>query len=371
MGNHKNMHTKYKLLTAALFVAVLIPGISFAQNQSTSTQGAITISADSAEPVSGVDVMGSIGNTLMIFRVTETSNVENALITDLIITDAVASTTKVKAAFSNLTMWNGSTMLGSAGAPTIRGNGYIYPFHFANPIVVPRGNSLSLTLKGDVASYPSGGATDNSVHVFKIAQAGDVSALGASSNRKVKVTVQAAKGNPMTVLRSTLMVTATPLGASQNRMKNAVDQLGTVTLFANTAGPVALNALTINFAGSAIMQGRITFMKSTQLVDQNGVNVTLEGAKEVVTSSTVKWTWPSGPAGWMISGGSAYNFVLRVNSTLIPPLASTSEWLFADILNASDVSYTDGLDASATQKLHLPAALVPITINSVSYTAGQ
>ena len=60
--------------------------------------------------------MGSNGNPLATFRFTETSNIENVKITDLKVFDSVTATTSVKAAFSNLTLWKGSTQLGTAGS---------------------------------------------------------------------------------------------------------------------------------------------------------------------------------------------------------------------------------------------------------------
>jgi hypothetical protein len=45
--------------------------------------------------------------------------------------------------------------------------------------------------------------------------------------------------------------------------------------------------------------------------------------------------------------------------------------LAANIQNATDVSYADALDASATVISSLPANTVPLTINSVTYPVGQ
>ena len=93
---------------------------------------------------------------------------------------------------------------------TIANNGtYQYSFHFASPIIVPQANTTLVTLKGDIATYSGGGATDNSSHVFSIAASSDVTALGQTSNKTVSVT-GTGSGNAMTVLRSTMTVNTSP-----------------------------------------------------------------------------------------------------------------------------------------------------------------
>ena len=61
--------------------------------------------------------MGSTGNTLAVYRFQETANMENVKITDLTVTDdATSSATTTLPAFNNVTLWNGSTDLGTAGS---------------------------------------------------------------------------------------------------------------------------------------------------------------------------------------------------------------------------------------------------------------
>jgi hypothetical protein len=93
---------------------------------------AITVSLDSSNPAAAQVVMGSTGNSLAAFRFTETSNVENVKVTDLTVTDTVSP--GAKAAFSNLSLYNGSTLLGTAASAVASGaNTYTYGFHFAHP----------------------------------------------------------------------------------------------------------------------------------------------------------------------------------------------------------------------------------------------
>jgi hypothetical protein len=367
--------------------------ISFSSINCTSIQGqnlsfggnpTITVSADSTEPPSAQVVMGSTGNTLGVYRFTETSNIENVKVTDLQVIDYVsASTANAKAAFSNLQLWNGSTLLGTAGSPVtdVAGNAYIYSFHFGTPIVVPQANSISVTLKGDASSYSSQGATDNSLHQFEVASTTDsvsltsaqpVVALGATSNRPTTVSISGANGNQETVLRTTLAVTAAPLGTVNGRSKANPDDFGTVTLTANSAGPLSLNKLTFTFTGSAATSTLFT-SSTMSLIDQNGntVSPTVDNATETFNGLAATWTFATSTAGFQISAGSSYTFKLRLNTTVVPAISNQSESLSANVQSVGDVIYTDGLDASSTGGLSMPSASVPLPINSLSYAQGN
>ena len=136
-------------------------GTTSGQTVSFNGQPALTIAADSSNPPSGQIVQNSTGNTLAVFRFTETQNVENVKVTQMNVVDSVASS-GVKAAFSNVSLWNGSTELGVAASPTLdaSGTGYIYSFNsFNTPLIVPQGSSVSLTLKGDAGSFTNGSLT--------------------------------------------------------------------------------------------------------------------------------------------------------------------------------------------------------------------
>jgi len=343
---------------------------------------ALTISADTTQPPAGQIVMGSTGNTLALFRFTETSNVESIKVTDLNVLAAVTSTALVKANFSNLQIWNGSTLLGTAGSPIAdaSGTGYLYNFHFSTPIIVPQANSVSVTLKGDAASYASQGATDNSTTTFKIAATSDTNnntstltavSLGLTSNKPAAVTISSANGNTMTVLRSTLTVSAAALGGSQHNKSNP-DNVGTVTFSANSAGPIAVNTTTITLGGS----NGTSSVASLQLIDANGNDVVTAGEAASTTNigaGTKTWSFlPSGiGGGWQVTAGGSYTFTVRINSSAIPGTPSVSQSLTANIQNNTDVSYSDGLDASSTSNLNLPTAVTPIVINSIQYPQGQ
>ena len=155
-------------------------------------------------------------------------------------------------------------------------------------------------------------------------------------------------------------------------MKSVVDNLGTVTMSANPAGPVSLMKLVATFGGNIPSS---TFLSGVSLIDQNGLNVTSDGAT-VKTSApcsganTCTVTWGFSGTGFAIPGGLSYTFTLRINSTLIPPEMGVAETLTANIQTATSVAYKDGLDGAAITA-NVPPDAVPIVINTVTYPVGQ
>ncbi len=358
---------------------------------------AITVSLDSSASSANQLVMGSTGNSLAAFRFTETSNVENVKITDLNIFDTVGSTSTVKSGFGNLSLYNGTTLVGTAGSAVqslnatsgvSNGAGYLYSFHFATPVVVPQANSISLVLKGDVSSYSSSGATDNTTHVFKIATSTDannntqnlaVVALGNSSNAAATTTISSANGNAQTLLRTKLTVTGTPLGLASGRSKTSVDDLATVNFTADAAGAALLNTVTITFSGSAPQATGTLFFgagttSSVQLYDPANGNSYFPVSGVSGTSLTFNLATVSGVLGspYTVSAGTTKNFNLRIKSSSNTSLAQNgvSQTLSATIAANTDVVWTDGLD-TAVNTANLPTVVIPVQLQSVSYAAGS
>jgi len=353
-------------------------------------QSTVTVALDSGSPAASQLVMGSSGNTLGIFRFTETSNVEDIKITDLNVFQQVTATT-TKSAFGGLALYNGAVLLGTAGSATMAasssnpGPGYYYQFHFATPVVVPQANSVSLTLKGDVASYTSSGATDNTTHIFKIATSTDtvndtaqetVVAMGSTSNSTSVVTLSSATANTMTVLRSKLSVSATPLGNTSGRAKSSVDDLATINFAADSAGSVKLSSVTITFSGSA--PSSTAFYNATSTATSCATCVVqLYDANSAVSyyptaSSSNSLSFDLG--NYQISNGTSKSFTLRVNDTytgaMNTAVSGVSQSLSVTVNAATDVKWADSILSDATTGLNLEAKVVPVQIQSVSYAAG-
>lgn len=364
-------------------------------------QSSITVALDSNSPAARQLVMGSSGNVFGIFRFTETTNVENVKITDLYVFDLV-NATSVKSAFGNLGVYNDAgSLLASAGAATTYsstsnpGAGFYYKFSFASPVIVPRANSISLTLKGDVSSYSSSGAVDNTSHSFRIAEAfadsaidtiGEVVvALGATSNASSSVTTSTPNANAVTALRSKLTTSASGLGATSGRARSSVDELASISFAANSAGGVQVSSVTITFSGSG--PSNTNFFNTSEdpnKADSGGAAcatcyVTLYDSISgksywAVASNTTNKTLGYDLQNYQVSAGGSKSFTLRANTSqtgvLHAAVASVSQVLSATVNNAAHVTWKSALDSSASSGVFLEASVIPIQIQSVSYAAG-
>lgn len=277
-------------LLAPLFLASLV-----AQAQTTSVQ---IVDDPTSRTIPSTVVMGSTGSILAEYRFMNSST-ENASVTNLAIVDITTS----RAAFSNLALWSGSTLVATAGTAVAASNGHGWTY-FIQPFVVPARNSTTLILRGDAASYASGGAQDDSTHQFQV-----VGGL--------------AYGVPIRVLRSTLSVSTAP-----NSLSN-----GTLTFSASFAGAIALDKISITFGDE---RGTPIFFNPTSisLLDENNENVALDStAFTLFNGNTITWFFPQ---GWIVGAGASVNF------TLMSPFP-----VRATIASASDIAFTDGLDSAA------------------------
>jgi hypothetical protein len=344
--------------------------------------------------------MGSSNTTLAAFQFTETSNIEDIKISDLNIFQQVASTTTQNVAgIANLKLYKSSDLtnpIATAGAANTSvatstpGAGYYYTFRFGSPVIVPKSNSVTLILKGDIASYTPSGAADNATHIFKIATSTDtandtnnetVNALGSTSNNSSSISFAtgstAPTGNALTMLRTKL--SAAVAQVKTDSAKKAADDIGTITFTADSAGTAAVNSVIITFGGT--LPSGTVFLANADLLDQNGnsvMNTTGVTSSTAGTCSggntcTKTWNLGGGTAGWQVSGGSSYTFKVRANSVTgtFGGQTGVSPTLTVALNANTDVRYTDGLDSSASTLISLPANVVPLTIGSVTYAQGS
>jgi len=336
----------------------------------------LTVAADSSNPPAGQIVQNSTGNTLAVFRFSETSNVESVKVTQLNVIDAVAATSTVKAAFSNVSLWNGSTELGTAQSPVAdaSGTGYIYAFTGLTNLIVPQGNSVSLTLKGDAGSYTNGSLSDNTTSTFEIATTTDstnnttalaVVARGATSNKNAVVTLSNANGNAQTTLRSLETVSA----ASVNTLPPAsTQQIGSITLTSNSSGDTRPNKLVLTLTGAGASS---TFTGSLVLKDPSGNDIVVADGLATVTSTanTATWTFATSTKPLVVTAGTSYTLTLWGNLGTIPAQSQTAQSLTATINANTDYTYYDGTDASSTV-ISLPSNVVPITVTNLQTGSG-
>jgi hypothetical protein len=253
-----------------------------------------------------------------------------------------------------------------------------------------------LTLKGDVSSYASSGATDNTTHTFKIATSSDtvndtaqetVVALGNSSNATSAVVLSSPIGNAQTLLRTKLTVTGTGLGATSGRSKTAVDDLATVNFAADAAGAATVNTVTITFSGSAPSSttggtgnfwatGGVSAPQTTCTgVDTCDVQLydSASGLSYYAVANVTGTSMTFNLNGYTISAGTTKSFTVRVNSTAGTKVGTSgvSETLSMTVAAVGDVRWADSLDSAVTSNLSLPAIAIPVNIQSVSYAAGS
>jgi len=278
----------------------------------------------------------------------------------------------------------GTAQVQSCTSGTVNSGTYTYAFHFATPIVVPQANTTLVTLKGDVATYSGGGATDNSSHVFSIATSTAVTALGNTSNRATSVS-GSGSGNAMTVLRSTMTVNTSPSSFTQAG-KQPLQQIGSITLTANNAGPVMLKSLNLEYTGSNVTStGMAALLATVVLKGPNSVDVTASttgsgfGAQLVVgntgTASSTTWTFPTSSVNaasstLVISPGSPVTLQLWGTTNSIVNGANVSQSLAVTMQNTSDVVYLDATDGTGSS-LNLPVSSLPLTVSSFSWAQGQ
>lgn len=345
-------------------------GVTLNVSARTQQGPSLSLSLDPSSPASNNLVMGTTGNVLAVYRLTAVSSTENIQVKTVTVFEA---TTATKPGFANLALWNGPTEIGpgSVGVPT--SGGYLYTFQFApNMLIVPQGNSIAVSLRGDINPWGSQSVQDGQTYSFQIPGASSISAFGATSDLPAIVS-GSAYGNPMKVYRSTMTVTAAQLGGT-NHFKSSSDALSTITFSANPAGPVALDQLTVTFSGNDVTSSLMN-ASDISLIDTNGNNVVLvHEATESVNPSqdTATWSFPisssTGQNGFEIGPGQSYPFTLRINSTVLPPLGpNVVENLSATIRNPQDVSYADGLDVQSLYGITLLPSVTPITLATVTY----
>ncbi|TSC60597.1 MAG: Uncharacterized protein LiPW15_475 [Parcubacteria group bacterium LiPW_15] len=355
----------------------------------------LTIGIDSGTAPTGQLVMGSTGNSLASFRFTETTNVEDVKITDLVIFQRVATNTaNTKSSFGNLTLYDGATAVGTAGSAVASANlvtsssgaGYNYAFHFATPVVVAKSSSKTLVLKGDVASYVSGGATDNATSTFLIgtsteyaATSSIVTALGNSSNAGATNVLSSPVGNTQTVLRSAMTMSVAGLGSTSGRAKTSIDDIGTITFAASNAGSVSLNQVKLTITGSlptsTFLSNNGAAADDVKLFDPStGAVVQGTATSGACTSGgtcTFTFTIGTGTSGYVLSAGASKTFNVRVNSFAHTPAGANgvSQTLAVTVNATTDVTYVNALDGSGSS-VNLPATVVPAVVNSVAYASG-
>ncbi|TAM80975.1 MAG: peptidoglycan-binding protein [Acidobacteria bacterium] len=344
------------------------------QSVTASSAGAnVTVGLDSSAPAASQLVANTTGNTLAAFRFTETSNVANVNITDLKVTQNTSSSAQD---FGNVTLYNGSTNLGTGVAATSSA-GWTYTFHFSTAPQVPQNRTLVLTLKGDVPPYSSGGVADNTTSTFGFAATSDVTALTAGS-QKAAVVSGTPTGNVMTVLQTTLTPSAVAIDPATGNVRKSVDNAATITVTAASGGSAVLRSLKLTFSGSAITAS--TSVSDFALL-YNSVDVTTSTANSGLGASvtgtcsaspcSLTWTFPTSTtnSAVVVTGGGSQTFTLRFNSADFATATGQNPVSINAVINGTgDMTYYDNSQATGST-ISLPVTIVPLQIVTVSYSS--
>jgi hypothetical protein len=365
--------------------------------QSVNVAGQATLTVSSANQSSDQIVMGTTGATLAQFSFQETSNVEDIKVTDLIVFQGSASTSTRNINFSNLGLYQGATQVGfvqgsyniaaSSSNPT---RGFYWKFKFGDGLKVPQTQVVVLTLKGDVNSYISSSAADNTTSVFRIATSTDsdndttaetVVAMGWNSQATSSITLSSAVGPTKTILRSKVAFSATPTGTTVQRVDGT--ELGRLNFSVDSGKTASINSIVITFSGvSASVAG---FLDGVLLYDSD-VPATALGTGNVTstacdyagatTTCTKSFLLGATTAGLDVgtNGALTKTLILKYNGgSAIKAQGSTlTPGITASIAALANIEYTDdATDSSAASGIVLPSNLsVPIQIGNHSSTLG-
>jgi Putative peptidoglycan binding domain len=322
------------------------------QNLHFGTGAALTLSAGSSQPPSGLVVMGSTGNPLASFLFTETSNNEPANITALTVTDSSTN----PGAFSNLTLWNGGTQLGTAGPQTS---------------VTTTGTAATTTL---AIATPSGSATTT-------AQAAIYLTINGSAQQTVFVPAgdtatqaAAAIASSITSLKSTFQSTATNSGATiilASTLSGTSGNGGTATVNGVVGSQLAFSSNSATFAG-----GSNTVTTQTQI--SGGYTFNFAAPVQIPQGSSLALTLQGNAATYQSAGAvddSTHQFVVT-GSSGVTAVGATSNDTVSTTGSATGNTQTvlrTILTAAGTPVTSLPpASFQPIgTLTLTANSAGS
>ena len=234
--------------------------------------GTMTITKDSSTPAAYTAVMGKTGQSLGIFRFAG-STVADTNISDITViniatsTDGLSDVNHAKSNFANAQWYKSGVAIGpiiisgTASAETainpLVTYGYKYTFHFTSPVVIPQNSSIALELRGDVASFASGGAQSNSINNFRIESPSDVTALSAGGSLATVISgpnySTAIQGNTITVARTKLTVTSDATGiTTSGHPASSADVMAVFVFTADSANDVTISSVTLKLSGSTL-----------------------------------------------------------------------------------------------------------------------
>ena len=333
------------------------------QNIVISSGSTLTLSTDSNNVSAKQVVMGSTGNELYRLKLAA-NNTEDVRVTDITFRDTIGSNLIGISSFNNLQLFDDAGVL-LAGpinmtiASATTGD-IVFSLGSTSSLIVTKNSSKTITLKGDVATFVSGGASSSSSHVFGIAAISSVTAYGKDSSASATISgTTSATTAAQEVYRSKPTLTSSVLGATTGRTRVAVDDIATLNWAANAADDLTITSVTIKFSGQAASTASAF---NVTLVDAN-TNATWGSATTTSCSPTGNSCSVSFGPAFSISRGTTKAVKLRVVSSNFFNGSNTSDSMSAIVNAASDIYWSDGTSTAISWE----AVQIPITLVNLSY----
>ncbi len=331
-----------------------------------SSGSTLTLTTDSNNVSARQVVMGSASNELYRLKLSA-NNTEDVRVTDITFRDTIGgSNTAGIASFNNLQLFDeaGALLAGPVNMTisSATTGDIVFSLGSTSSLIVPKNSSKTVTLKGDVATFVSGGASSSSSHVFGIAATSSVTAYGKDSSASATISgTTSASTAQQEVYRSKPTLTSSVLGSTTGRTRVAVDDIATLNWAANAADDLTITSVTIKFSGQAASTGSTAF--NVTLVDAN-TNATWGSATTTSCNPTSgnSCSVAFGPA-FSITRGSTKAVKLRVNSSSFFNGSNTSDSLSAIVNAASDILWSDGTSSAISWE----SVQIPITLVNLSY----
>ncbi len=334
------------------------------QNIVISSGSTLTLTTDSNNISARQVVMGSTGNELYKLKLAA-NNTEDVRVTDITFRDTIGGGNSAGiASFNNLQLFDdaGALLAGPVNMTisSATTGDIVFSLGSTSSLIVPKNSSKTITLKGDIATFISGGASSSSSHVFGIAATSSVTAYGKDSSASATVS-GTTTGSAQVVYRSKPTLTSSVLGSTTGRTRVAVDDIATLNWAANAADDLTISTVSVKFSGQAASNGSTAF--TADLIDAN-TNAAWGSASQATctpgagNSCSVSF----GPA-FSITRGSTKAVKLRVNSSAFYNGSNTSDSLSAIVNAASDIVWSDG----TTTGISWESVQIPITLVNLSY----
>lgn len=314
--------------------------------------GSVTVGISSNTNPRKTVLMGSTGNELAKFKITNSSSTK-AGITDIIITDNITNNSAGGSSFSSLSIYDGATKIAGPIAPMIKNNTTtVASLSLPLTLGINSFGIKELTLKGDVNTRSSGEAVSGSEHTFCVQDnahvVGPVEVYGAPSC-----------GNAATVYKSTLSVSGTTIGLQNNRTRVMNDDIGYLDFVADKTYPVKIQTVKIALSGSALA-GASSF--TADLINKNIGYFGSASQQTCIPNASNSCSVTFSP-DYTISAGSSLRIYLRINSSSLTNATGTQDSLSASIVGTGDLLWSDG----TTSNISLDPNMAPVTISTVAY----